>query len=62
MGRWRWWSWAGPGTQTINRIHRLLLDLVPVDAKKYLSARQARELVTTVTVRDAANPATAPQP
>ncbi|MFI5776016.1 transposase [Nocardia sp. NPDC051570] len=41
-------------TQTINRMHRLLLDVVPAGAKKYLSARQARELVTTVTARDRA--------
>jgi transposase len=39
-------------TQTINRLHRLLLELLPGGAKKYLSARQARALVTTVKPRD----------
>ncbi|HEY8113765.1 MAG TPA: IS110 family transposase [Actinomycetes bacterium] len=39
-------------TQTINRLHRLLLDLLPGGAKKYLSARQARTLVAAVKPRD----------
>ncbi|MEV6335792.1 transposase [Nocardia vinacea] len=32
-------------TETLNRIHRLLLDLVPGGAKKFLSAPQARDLI-----------------
>jgi transposase len=39
-------------TQTINRLHRLLLELIPGGAKKYLSARQARTLLATVKPRD----------
>ena len=39
-------------TQTINRLHRLLLELLPGGAKKYLSAMQARKLVATVKPRD----------
>ncbi|MFD0360701.1 IS110 family transposase [Nocardia sp. GCM10030253] len=33
-------------TETLNRIHRLLLDLIPGGAKKFLSATQARTLIT----------------
>lgn len=33
-------------TETLNRIHRILLDLIPGGAKKFLSAPQARELIT----------------
>ncbi|MGW5113776.1 IS110 family transposase [Nocardia sp. NPDC004123] len=33
-------------TQTLNRIHRILLDLIPGGAKKFLSAPQARDLIT----------------
>ena len=39
-------------TQTVNRLHRLLLELIPGGAKKFLSARQARALVATVKPRD----------
>ena len=39
-------------TQTINRLHRLLLELIPGGAKQFLSARQARALVATVKPRD----------
>jgi transposase len=39
-------------TQTINRLHRLLLELFPGGAKKFLSARQARALIATVKPRD----------
>jgi len=39
-------------TQTINRLHRLLLELLPGGAKKYLSAMRARRLVATVKPRD----------
>jgi transposase len=41
-------------TQTINRIHRLLLELLPGGAKKFLSAAQARALITAVRPRDIA--------
>lgn len=34
-------------TQTINRLHRLLLELFPGGAKQFLSARQARALIDT---------------
>jgi hypothetical protein len=39
-------------TDTINRLHRLLLELLPGGAKKFLSAPQARALLTTVRPRD----------
>jgi transposase len=39
-------------TQTINRIHRLLLELIPGGAKQFLSAPQARALLATVRPRD----------
>ncbi|UOZ05663.1 hypothetical protein [Amycolatopsis sp. WQ 127309] len=39
-------------TQTVNRLHRLLLELFPSGAKKFLSATQARALVATVRPRD----------
>jgi transposase len=35
-------------TQTINRLHRLLLELLPGGAKKYLSVDQAKALLATV--------------
>ena len=41
-------------TQVINRLHRLLLELLPGGAKKFLSARQARALLATVRPRDLA--------
>jgi len=41
-------------TQTINRIHRLLLELLPGGAKKFLSAAQARALIATTRPRDIA--------
>jgi transposase len=41
-------------TDTVNRLHRLLLELLPGGAKKFLSARQARALVATVRPRDIA--------
>ncbi|MEV4241717.1 hypothetical protein AB0J47_41985 [Nocardia sp. NPDC049737] len=41
-------------TDAINRIHRLLLELLPGGAKKYLSSRQARELIASVRPRDRA--------
>jgi transposase len=39
-------------TQTINRLHRLLLELLAGGAKKFLSAAQARALIATVKPRD----------
>jgi transposase len=39
-------------TQTVNRIHRLLLDLLPGGAKKDLSAAQAKTLLAGVRPRD----------
>jgi transposase len=39
-------------TQTINRVHRLLLELVPGGAKRSLSTAQARALLNTVRPRD----------
>ena len=39
-------------TQTINRIHRLLLELIPGGAKQFLSAAQARALIATTRPRD----------
>jgi len=37
-----------PRTQTVNRLHRLLLELLAGGPKKDLSAKQARELIVTV--------------
>ncbi|MFE4460423.1 IS110 family transposase [Nocardia tengchongensis] len=39
-------------TQTVNRVHRLMLDLLPGGAKTFLSATQARALLTQVTATD----------
>jgi transposase len=39
-------------TQLVNRLHRLLLELIPGGAKQFLSATQARALVATVRPRD----------
>jgi len=39
-------------TWTVNRLHRLLLELVPGGAKQFLSATQARTLLATVRPRD----------
>jgi transposase len=39
-------------TQTINRLHRLLLELLPGGAKQFLSARQARALIAIIRPRD----------
>jgi transposase len=41
-------------TQAINRIHRLLLELLPGGAKKFLSAPQARALIAVTRPRDIA--------
>jgi hypothetical protein len=39
-------------TQTVNRLHRLMLDLFPGGAKQFLSAQQARAMVATIKPRD----------
>jgi transposase len=39
-------------TQVVNRLHRLLLELLPGGAKKFLSATQARVLLASVRPRD----------
>jgi transposase len=41
-------------TQTINRLHRLLLELVPGGAKRFLTAAQAQALLNSVTPTDVA--------
>jgi transposase len=39
-------------TQTASRLHRLLLELFPGGAKQFLSAQQARAMLTTIRPRD----------
>ncbi len=39
-------------TLTVNRLHRLLADLIPGGAKKDLTARQARDLLSKIRPRD----------
>jgi transposase len=39
-------------TNTVNRLHRLLLELLPGGAKKFLSAQQARALLASIRPRD----------
>lgn len=39
-------------TETVSRLHHLLLELIPGGAKKFLSAQQARALLNTVRPRD----------
>jgi transposase len=39
-------------TQTVNRLHQLLLQLFPGGAKRFLSATQARALIATIKPRD----------
>jgi transposase len=41
-------------TQVTGRLHRLLLELLPGGARKFLSARQARTMIATVKPRDLA--------
>jgi transposase len=41
-------------TQTISRLHRLLAELLPGGARKFLSAAQAKDLLATVRPRDIA--------
>jgi len=35
-------------TQTINRLHRLMLELLPGGAKQFRAAQQARALIATM--------------
>ena len=39
-------------TQTINRLHRLLLELFPGGAPQFLSSHQARALIATIRPRE----------
>ena len=39
-------------TQTVNRLHRLLLELFPGGAKTFLSSQQARAMIATIKPRD----------
>jgi transposase len=41
-------------TQTINRLHRLLMDLVPCGARRNLTAKRAAVLLAAVTPAGAA--------
>jgi len=41
-------------TQTINRLHRLLLELIPGGAKRFLSAAQAQALLDSIAPTDVA--------
>jgi transposase len=41
-------------TQTVNRMHQLLMELIPSGAPKRLSATKARQLIATVKPRDVA--------
>jgi transposase len=45
-------SWGVPDRRGVNRLHRLLLELLPGGAKKFLSATQARALLASVRPRD----------
>jgi transposase len=45
---------AGARTRTANRLHRLLLELIPGGAPRFLSATQAKALLATVRPRDIA--------
>jgi transposase len=45
---------AGARTRTANRLHRLLLELIPGGAPRYLSAAQAEALLATVRPREVA--------
>jgi transposase len=47
-------SIAGARTRTANRLHRLLLELIPAGAPRFLSAMQAKALLATVRPRDVA--------
>ena len=45
---------AGARTRTVSRLHRLLLELIPAGAPRFLSATQAKALLATVRPRDVA--------
>jgi transposase len=45
---------AGARTRTVSRLHRLLLELIPAGAPRFLSAAQAKALLATVHPRDVA--------
>jgi transposase len=45
---------AGARTRTANRLHRLLLELIPAGAPRFLSATQAKAQLATVRPRDVA--------
>jgi transposase len=45
---------AGARTRTVSRLHRLLLELIPGGAPRFLSAPQAKALLATVRPRDVA--------
>jgi transposase len=45
---------AGARTRAANRLHRLLLELIPAGAPRFLSAAQAKALLATVRPRDVA--------
>jgi transposase len=45
---------AGARTRNANRLHRLLLELIPAGAPRFLSALQAKALLATVRPRDVA--------
>ena len=45
---------AGARTRTVSRLHRLLLELIPGGAPRFLSATQAKALLATVRPRDVA--------
>jgi transposase len=45
---------ANARTQAVSRLHRLLLDLIPGGAPRFLSAAQARVLLATVRPREIA--------
>ena len=45
---------AGARTRTVSRLHRLLLELIPAGAPRFLSAAQAKALLATVRPRDVA--------
>jgi transposase len=45
---------AGARTRTVSRLHRLLLELIPAGAPRFLSATQAKALLATVRPRDIA--------
>jgi transposase len=45
---------AGARTRTVSRLHRLLLELIPGGAPRFLSALQAKALLATVRPRDVA--------